>query len=121
MWKKNLFLEFRDAFDPSGEIAVFYEVPDGYVVTGVGFGEGQDIYRLVVNYNEILLDEECDLYLGPEMLYDNNTDVSIDKWLKVSDSNYDIRFHAFGGLGIKFSGSQNRQVKTEVREIINQF
>lgn len=114
-------LEFRDGFDPSGDVAVFYEVPDGHVVTGVGFGESQDIYRLVVNHNELLLDEECDLYLGPEMLYDNNANASVNEWLKISDSSYDTRFNLFGGLGIKFTGSSNRQVKTEAREIINQF
>ena len=112
---------FRDGSQPNAQTAVFYQVPDGTVITGVGFGESQNDYRLVVNYNEIMFDEDCNLFLGPEQLYDNGSSTAMDRWLKISESPYDTRFHAFGGLGIKFSGSQNRQVETEIREIINQL
>lgn len=114
--------EFRDGPNPSGSVAVSYTVPAGHVVTGVGWGESQNNYRLVVNYNELLMDDDCDLYLGPELLYDNNVSTTnVDVWLKISDGSFDTKASFFGGLGIKFSGSLDRQVETQVREIINQF
>ena len=112
--------EFFDGFDPTGPLAVSYTVPDGHVITGVGFGESQDVYRLVVNYNELMQDENCDLYLGPEQLYDNGADRNIEIWLKISDASYPTRTHLLGGLGIKYSGSSNRQLDAEVR-VINNF
>lgn len=112
-------LEFRAGSNPTGSQAVSYIVPDGHVVTGVGYGESQDIYRLVVNYSEILFDDDCDMYLGPEKLYDNQADRSVEVWLKISASSYDTRHHAFGGIALKFSNSFNRQVQTELREVFN--
>lgn len=114
-------IEFFDGSNPSGAVDVSYTVPDGHVITGVGFGESQGIYRLVVNYNELLSDENCDLYLGPEQLYDNNVNRIVEVWLKISDTPFDTRFNLFGGLGIKYSGSSNRLIETEMREIINLF
>ncbi len=107
--------EFRDGSNPSGSLAALYTVPEGHVITGVGFGIGT-IPRLVVNYNKILISETCTVSLGPELLYDNNASSSVDRWIKVSDSSYSTSFHAFGGLGINYSGS-GQQVKTEIREI----
>lgn len=112
-------VEFRDGPNPSASIAVAYTVPDGYVVTGVGFGETQDVYRLVVNYSALLLSDECDLYLGPELLYDNQANHVVERWLKISDFNYDTRYHCFGGIGIQFADSANRQVETQVRRLLN--
>ncbi len=116
-------LEFRDGSNPTGPIAVSYIIPDNHVITGVGFGEFNGIYRLVVNYNEIRQKEDCDIEFGPELLYDNGTSASVSRWLKVSESNFNTKYHAFGGIGIRFdySGSSDKQVETEIRELINQF
>jgi len=111
--------EFFDGSNPTGPLAVSYTVPDGHVITGIGFGSSQDVYRLVVNYNELLLDEDCRLYLGPEKLFDNQEDRNIEIWLKISDAGYSTREHLLGGVGIKFSGSSNRHIDTEVRRINN--
>lgn len=113
--------EFRDGDNPSGALLFSYSVPDGHVVTGLGYGisSNQVAYRVVVNHNEILLDDNCDFYLGPELLYDNNVSTaSLWRWLKVSDSNYDTRYHFFGGLGIKNSLSYGK-IETEIRQLVN--
>ena len=111
--------EFRDGANPTGPVAVEYIVPDGHVITGFGYGESQDIYRLVVNYNSYSADENCDVELGPELLYDNEADRAVEVWLKVSETAYDTEKHALGSVGIKYTGTTSRQVEAQVRKILN--
>ncbi len=122
-------VEFRDGSDPTAPLDAFYEVPDGHVITGFGYGKHNldginYAYRIVVNYNEMIFDEECDLELGPEQFYDNEEPGSIWKWLKISDTSLDSREYLFGGLGINFrqqSYDAALQIEAEARSIINQF
>lgn len=111
--------EFRDGANPTGELAVQYIVPEGHVITGFGYGESQDIYRLVVNYNTFEADENCDIVIGPEQLYDNGADRAVEVWIKISENGYNTTKHVLGSVGIKYSGTTSRQVDAQVRELIN--
>lgn len=114
-------VQFRAGNNPNGSLDVSYIVPDGTVITGVGFGLNatSGVGRLVINYSEITFNEACDLELGPPMLYDNNSSFGIDAWLKISDISLDSRYHGFRSLEIKYTGPQ--QVEALIGEIINQF
>ncbi len=114
-------IQFRDGSNPNGDLDVSYIVPEGTVVTGVGFGlnSTSEVSRLVVNYSEITFDESCDLKLGPPMLYDNNSSDDVDAWLKISDTGLDTRYYGFRSLEIKYTSP--RQVEAYMGEIINQF
>lgn len=114
-------LEFRDGTNPTGPLEISYIVPDGHVITGIGIASGINgaIDRLVVNYNEIKIDDACDLKLGPELLYDNGQSTGVELWLKVSDYDVSTETTFFGGFGLE--GFAYREVEAEFRELFNSF
>ena len=114
-------IQFRDGTNPNGNLDVSYIVPEGTIITGVGFGLNatSEIGRLVINYSEITFNDECDLELGPPQLYDNGSSFDVDAWLKISDTGLDTRYHGFRSLEIKYTSPQ--QVEALTGEIFNQF
>lgn len=118
-------VQFRDGPNPNGNLDYAYTPPANHVITGVGFGKefSSDTRRLVVNYNEVNFDADCDLELGPPLLYDNGGTSDVEAWLKITDTNLDDKTHAFRGLGIRFSSTSSapKQVEATIAEFVNQF
>jgi len=111
--------EFRAGSQPNGSLAASYSAPDGYLITGIGWGETQGSYRLVINYNQVLFDDACDMYLGPELLYDNGSSTPVDVWRKISNSGFNTQTHALSGAGLVYNIFSEKQIKTEVIKLIN--
>jgi len=114
--------EFRGGPHPEETPIISYIVPDGHVITGVGFGEWENSYAIKVNYNELIV-QDCVVSLGVEELYDSENPsspiIGSDVWLRVSEINLPSRDYAFGGLGIRFIDNYQKQLETQLRKISN--
>jgi len=106
-------VEFRAGEQADETPVISYTVPDGNVISGIGYGEEAGGHRLAVWYNELII-QDCEASLGGEELHDDNTSangVLFDFLL-----NIEIQNRAFGGLGMSYNPSQ---FETQSRRLIS--
>jgi len=114
--------EFRGGPNPDDTPIISYTVPEGNVITGIGFGEWNNEYAIRVNYNELIV-QDCVVSLGVEELYNSENPsapvIGVDVLLEISNISLPSGDYVFGGLGITFIDNYNKQLETQVRKISN--